>query len=130
MSAHTRARRTDALNKAVVTVSSSPSAKRSTFRVPRAALNRVLEFLHEITTSDGTVSADDVFRDLDEKYGKSGAVLKGARLRLELTQKNLAEKTGIEQADLSKMENGKISIGRERAKRIAKVLNVDYRILL
>jgi len=93
-------------------------------------LNRVLEFLHEITTSDGTVSADDVFRDLDEKYGKSGAVLKGARLRLELTQKNLAEKTGIEQADLSKMENGKISIGRERAKRIAKVLNVDYRILL
>lgn len=128
MSALTRARRTEAA--AVVTVNDGSSKKKSTFRVPVSALSRVIAFLRETATREGTVSADDVFRDLDRKYGKAGAVLKGARLRLELTQKELSAKTGIEQADLSKMENGKLSIGRERARRLADALQIDYRILL
>jgi len=31
---------------------------------------------------------------------------------------------------ISQMENGKMEIGKERAKRLAKVLNVNYRIFL
>jgi len=88
-----------------------------------------MDFLKQFPSAEPTVSAAEVFRDLDEKYGKAGAVLKGARLRESFTQKELAEKIRIEQADLSKMENGKLSIGRERAKRLAQVLKSDYRTL-
>ncbi len=59
-----------------------------------------------------------------------GTILKGARLKEGMTQKILASKTGIPQGHISAMENDKMTIGKERAKRLAKVLNVDYRIFL
>jgi hypothetical protein len=56
-----------------------------------------------------------------------GAILKAARLREELTQKQLSEKTGIPQ----RMETGKRHLGRKRAEILAQALNVsDYRIFL
>ena len=38
--------------------------------------------------------------------------------------------TGIPQRHISEMEHGKRPIGKERAKKLAKVLKVDYHILL
>lgn len=77
-----------------------------------------------------TVSADDALKHLYDKYGKAGSVLKGARLRLGMTQKELAKSADVEQGDLSKIEQGKRVIGKEVAKRLAAILKIDYRILL
>jgi hypothetical protein len=42
----------------------------------------------------------------------------------------LADKLGISQTNLSKMEVGKRPIGKVMAKRIAAVLKINYRIFL
>ena len=52
------------------------------------------------------------------------------RNREGLSQKQLTELTGIPQHHISEMENGKRSIGKERARRLAEALHCDYRQLL
>ncbi|MEI6262682.1 MAG: helix-turn-helix transcriptional regulator [Deltaproteobacteria bacterium] len=53
------------------------------------------------------------------------------RLREELTQKQLSEKTVIPQRHISEMETDKRQVGRKRAEILAVVLNVsDSRIFL
>lgn len=59
-----------------------------------------------------------------------GTYLAGARHREGLTQRQLAEKNGIPQRHISEMENGKRSIGKENARRLATALNADYRAFL
>lgn len=59
-----------------------------------------------------------------------GEALKGFRLHKEWTQMQLAEMTGISQRHISRMENGKLAIGKARAKRFAEVFNSDYRVFL
>ena len=79
---------------------------------------------------ESVVSSDDVFKNLNEKYTKAGALLKGVRAREGMNQTDFADKIDVTQANLSKMENGKRPIGRTVAKRIAKVFDVDYRHFL
>ncbi|MBW6499687.1 MAG: helix-turn-helix transcriptional regulator, partial [Bacteroidales bacterium] len=55
---------------------------------------------------------------------------RGYRYREDLTQKQLADLAGIPQRHISEMENSKRPIGKERAKKLAKVLNADYRLFL
>ena len=59
-----------------------------------------------------------------------GVFLAGARYREELSQRALAEKTGIPQRHISEMENGKRPVGKANAKKLAEALNVDYRVFL
>jgi len=59
-----------------------------------------------------------------------GVALAGARHKEDLTQVQLARLTEIPQRHISEMEHGKRPIGKERAKKLAKVLKVDYHILL
>jgi transcriptional regulator with XRE-family HTH domain len=47
-----------------------------------------------------------------------------------MSQKELADQIGVKQVHISQMENEKRPIGKAMAKRLAKVLNVDYRIFL
>ena len=118
---------------ATVTVKSSTGETTSVFEIPKTALTSFMGTLRKIGTpvkERHSVTADEVFKQLDKKYGRAGSILRGARAKEGLTQEELAEKAGIEQADLSKMENGKLSIGRERAKRLGEVLRIDYRLFL
>ena len=64
------------------------------------------------------------------KENESGTVLKGARQKENLTQKQLSELTGIPQRHISEMENGKRPIGKKNAKKFAEVLKIDYRVFL
>ena len=57
-------------------------------------------------------------------------MLRGLRYREQLTQKQLAEKLFIHQHHLSEMENGKRPIGKEMAKKLADILNVNWKIFL
>ncbi|MDL2226231.1 helix-turn-helix transcriptional regulator [Deltaproteobacteria bacterium OttesenSCG-928-M10] len=68
---------------------------------------------------------DDLFHER-----KPGDALKAYRYRENLSQKQLAEMVGISVPNLSHMENGRRPVGKEMAKRLAKALNTDWRLLL
>jgi len=83
----------------------------------------------------GFVDASETipWRDLFPEYKDEelpGVCLSGSRLKEGMTQKRLSELTGIPQSHISEMENGKRSIGKKRAKILAKALNVGYKIFL
>lgn len=65
-----------------------------------------------------------------KKYTEVGVMVRGGRYKAGLTQKELAELVGIKPHHVSEMENGKRTIGKEMAKRLAAVLKVDYRVFL
>lgn len=59
-----------------------------------------------------------------------GEMLKTLRELQEMTQKELADATGISQSNLSAMENNSSQIGRDRALVLAKVLKVHPAVIL
>ncbi len=59
-----------------------------------------------------------------------GDVLQGARDREGITQTELAERIGVKPHHISEMENGKRSIGKDMARRLAKALNTGYKVFL
>ncbi len=89
---------------------------------------KALKDLGFVDTSD-SIPWREAFPELENEPAYSIA-LRGARGREELTQKELAKRTGIPQGHISQMENGRMEIGKERAKRLAEVLNTDYRVFL
>lgn len=76
------------------------------------------------------LSIDDVFGDLINEHSEPGLLLKGVRYREGLSQIEFSKILNITQTNLSAMENGRRSIGKELAKRIAEKFQVDYRIFL
>lgn len=79
---------------------------------------------------DTPVNANKIFSAINQKYTKPGALLRGIRVRENLTQIDMAKKIKVTQSDISQMENGTRSIGRTIAKRIEKLFDVDYRSFL
>ena len=75
-----------------------------------------------------SISVSDISPELDTNPG--GIYLRGIRLREEMTQEGLAKVTGISRSNISAMEHGNRPIGKETAKKLASVLNCDYRRLL
>jgi DNA-binding XRE family transcriptional regulator len=59
-----------------------------------------------------------------------GGILVGARNKAGMTQKQLADLTGVHQRHLSEIEHGKRTIGKKNAKLFAEALNTDYRVFL
>jgi ribosome-binding protein aMBF1 (putative translation factor) len=59
-----------------------------------------------------------------------GRMLRAARHKEDLTQIQLAKLTGMPQRHISEMEHGKRAIGKERAKKLAGVLKIDYHVFL
>ena len=102
------------------------------FNVPVEKARALLLLLNEfqVKEKEQKTPSDILFKELDKKYSRPGAALQGARLKVELSQVELSEKLGIDQSDLSKMEHGKRPIGKKMAKRLAEILDVDYRIFL
>lgn len=81
-------------------------------------------------TLKDAIPADIVFEKLEKNLTKAGILLKGLRTREGLSQVAFAKKIGINQANLSSMENGRRPIGKIIAKRIEKVFGVNYRYFL
>ena len=73
-------------------------------------------------------TVDEVFPEM--AWNSGGISIRGGRGKEGLTQKQLAELTGIAQHHISEMENGKRPIGKETAKKLAVALNLDYRVFL
>jgi DNA-binding XRE family transcriptional regulator len=98
-------------------------------RVHRSNAPRIMEYAQTIEAGDDrSYSIVEVF---PEYIGKEQQVaLRAYRSRENLTQRQLAELTGIPQRHISEMENGKRVIGKELAKRLAKALKADYKVFL
>ncbi len=75
---------------------------------------------------------DDRLYSIEEAFPDFhiGHALRGLRSREGLTQKQLAEMIGAKPSHISEMENGKRPIGKEMAKRLARALRTEYKVLL
>lgn len=92
-------------------------------------LQKLETFLDKYGESE-SIPWEDLAKDRLAKYGKVGIVLRGARYREGLSQKELASRTGISQNNISKIENGKRAIGEKVAKKLAKALKIDFEHLI
>ena len=103
------------------------------FIFPRSVSPKLFAFLRTLKTDskkDDLVPSDQVFKSLDQKYGKIAATIRGFRVRDGLTQVELAEKLHIHQTHISQIERGKRTVGKKLAQKLAKVFNTDYRLFL
>jgi len=102
-----------------------------TYAIPRKIADKfIVENNTPKKSKKSTVPIKDLFENLDKKFTKAGALLKGLRLRENLSQVEFAKKLNVTQANLSNMENGRRSIGKIIAKRIEKVFGTNYRYFL
>lgn len=76
------------------------------------------------------MSAEEAITKICGSRPKWSVMLKGLRNREGLTQQQLGEMVGIAQTNISQMERGIRSIGKQLAKRFAKFFHTDYRIFL
>ena len=125
MLAHTRKQNTEKLE---ARFTGTPENIRR-FRQAASKYN-LLDVTEELTRAvkDGNHTIEEVFPEL--LHNRAGVVLRGYRSRENLTQKQLAEMTGIPQRHISELENGKRQAGKEWAKKLAAALNCDYRRFL
>lgn len=110
------------LSRPVSPVSEMPKSARS-------PAPRIKEYAQTVEAGgDRTYSIAEVF---PEYIGKEQQIaIRAYRSRENLTQRQLAELTGIPQRHISEMENGKRAIGKELARRLGKALNADYKVFL
>jgi DNA-binding XRE family transcriptional regulator len=97
------------------------------FRIPSKNLQKAKKALASLGAEETEVSVS--WREVFPGF-EGGQALRGARKRESLTQKHLAGLLGISQTHISEMEHGKRPIGKEMARRLAKVLKVNYRVFL
>ncbi|MGA8164711.1 MAG: helix-turn-helix transcriptional regulator [Waddliaceae bacterium] len=76
------------------------------------------------------VTADEFFKEAFGDRPKWSVILAGSRKREGYTQHQLGGLIGASQYNISKMERGHRPIGKDIAKRLAKVFDTDYRIFL
>lgn len=101
------------------------------FAGPMKNKNKAILALSDLGFKDvsDSVPWEDAFPEYD-RNDLSGVCLRGARYKENITQKQLSEMTGISQCHISEMENGKRQIDVKTAKKLAKVLNVGYKVFL
>jgi ribosome-binding protein aMBF1 (putative translation factor) len=93
-------------------------------------LEAVLSGYEVVSDEEKSVPAEEVFPELLDDVKRPAIVLRSTRKRRGFSQEALAEEIGVTQSDLSKMENGNRTIGKAMAKRLASVLDTDYRMFL
>ena len=103
---------------------------RLAFAVPPALVDKVLETMHSygLREENEAVPWREALNIRDEDL--PATCLRGGRTKEGLTQKQLAEKTGIPRCHISAMENGKRPIGKKTARILATALKLDARLFL
>ncbi|MBS0621520.1 MAG: helix-turn-helix transcriptional regulator [Verrucomicrobia bacterium] len=105
-----------------------PGNKKRLSFVPEKHLHKLEAFLQKYGQVE-SLPWETLAKDRIAKYKKSGLALRGARYREGLSQKELSKRTGISQENISKMENGQRVVGEKVAKKLAKVLHIDFELL-
>lgn len=97
--------------------------------MPITALPKLEALLDQYSESD-SVDWTIVAKEDIAKHGQAGVVLRGARYRKGMSQKELAKRSGVSQDNISRIENGKRPIGEKVAKKLSKPLDINYKLLL
>lgn len=119
----------------LIKIEISRGKKRRLYLVPKSAANAVATLLDGLdesdpATDDDSIDATELYPDLKDQTKRAAIVFQGIRLRQGLTQKQMAERIGITQGDVSKIEKGERSIGKKLALRIGRALGIDYKRFL
>lgn len=121
----------------ILTIKMPDKATDTPYQILPSDIKKVRSFLecldikqHEIDPWEKAARWEALAKDKIEKYKKAGIVLRGARYREGISQRELSKMTGISQDNISKIENGKRTIGEKVARKLAKVLQIDYHLLL
>lgn len=103
-----------------------------TYAIPKRIANQyIVEVIKKPKQKTAKpVNLKSLFANLESQHTKAGALLKGLRLRENMSQVEFAKKIKVTQANLSNMESGKRPIGKIIAKRIEKVFGTNYRYFL
>ena len=103
-------------------------------KVNRMRLKRMIRSTLDSYMSEDRVPAQMVHDEARLRHGDyyktPGYYLKLYRQRAGLTQVQLSDQTGIRQHHLSEMENNKRVMGKAMARKLALILDCDYRRLL
>ncbi len=104
---------------------------RIAFTGPIGNREKAIAALHKLGFVETTDSLPwrEAFPGLTDEH-LPGVSLKGARVKEGITQKQLAEMTGIRQHHISEMENHKRPIGKKNAIKFAKALGINYKVFL
>ena len=115
----------------LIKIEISEGKKTKLYLVPKSAANALAVLLEGYSENDeDSVPAEDVFPDLKDPSKHPMITFRGIRAKAGLSQKELAERLEIAQADVSNIERGKREIGKALAKRIEKEFKIDYRRFL
>ena len=98
------------------------------FQVPLDKLEDIKRIVACLGGHESEPTPDNWRDSFPERH--PGVILRGLRTRDDLTQSELAKKTGMLQSHISEMENGSRSIGKTVAKKFAQVFNTDYKLFL
>ena len=97
-------------------------------RVVRSAIEEAVTLSAKEVLSPEETDAE--FRKRVPDSGAPSAALRAYRSREGLSQRALAEKSGVPQPHIAAMESGKRPIGLSMAKKLALALGVNYRKLV
>src|SRR5262245_51922461 len=104
---------------------------RRLYLVPKDAAHAVATLLAGFSEDDKTsADARELYPELTDPAQRAAIAFHGARIRLGLTQKQMADKIGLSQSDVSKIEKGEREISRKLAVRIGESLGIDYKRFL
>jgi DNA-binding transcriptional regulator YiaG len=90
----------------------------------------ILTLVKEFSSQEEIVDSENILKKIAKGRPKGAIALRGARVKTNVSQKELSKKTGVDVANISKYENGTRLISEKMAKKFAKVLNVSFKIFL
>lgn len=97
--------------------------------VPLSKIKPLLVSLKEY--SDETLPWREVAKSrIKTAGGESAYMVKTSREMAEMTQVELAKRLRMAQGNISQIETGKRAVGKNLAKKLAKIFDVDYRVFL
>lgn len=105
-----------------------PGKKSRHSLIPMEFSERFESLLNKYEKHD-SVDWEVVAKNSIAKHKQAGMVLRGARYREGMSQKELARQSGVSQDNISRIENGKRGVGAAVAKKLAKPLKINYRLL-
>ena len=117
----------------LIEISIRDGARKKLFLVPLEKASAIETLIKEVPRNhagDALMDISDAFPQLRDPEKRPFIVFRSIRTKTGLTQEQLAERLGISQADVSKIERGKRNIGKTLAKKIEMEFDIDYRRFL
>ncbi len=105
------------------------NSRKRVFSVPKSKANGILMLLEEYEIKEAK-DWREVFESELIELSNSALALKGARLREEMTQQELAEILETSQSHMALLESGNRAITKKMAKRLADIFDVGYKVFL